>query len=306
MSPPKVSILVLNWNKKDMTIECIDSLKKIKYPNYEILVIDNGSTDGSYRAFKKMGDIKTVQTGKNLGYTGGNNAGMRKAKGDYVLVLNNDVIVDPDFLNELVRAAESDPQIGIVGPKVYYNHKKNVIFSAGGYTSKIMGLGILIGLNKIDRGQYEKQKKVNMIPGCCMLIKRKVLDKVGYFDDNFYIYFDEMDYCLRAIDSGFKCVYVPKSVIWHKVAGSTGDRDDGNYIYKPNKFRAYYVTRNRLYLIDKHANLLEKLLFLPWFVWLNAVSLVIYSATLKFDISKAILKGIRDNALNNMGKSKEF
>ena len=203
MNKPLVYILILNWNGKEDTLECLSSLKKIDYPNYKTIVIDNGSTDDSVKIInKKYPKIKIIENKKNLGYAEGNNVGIRyalKNKADYVLILNNDTIVDKKFLTELVKVGESNEKVGIVGPKVYHYG-----------TNKIQYLGIknlfwnlvmyrkVVGRNKEDEGQFDSFTDVDAVAGCSTLIKSNVLKKIGVLDKELFLYWEEVDLFQRA------------------------------------------------------------------------------------------------------------
>lgn len=227
MSYPKVSIIILNWNGKEDTIECLDSLKHITYPNYEILLVDNGSTDGSVNYFKKhYPEIELIENGENLGFAKGNNVAILKAMeqgSDYILLLNNDTIVDSDFLMELVKVAESDEKIGIVGPKIYYYNydgHKDVIWSAGGKISPLHEMVYShIGLNEKDAGQFDVSNKVDWISGAAILIKTPVLS-ITMLNPNYFFGNEDVEICIKARKKHLDVVYVPTSKIWHKVGAS--------------------------------------------------------------------------------------
>ena len=219
---PKVSLVVLNWNGLENTIECLESLQKITYANYEVIVVDNGSAGNDAQVLRERfgGYAHIIQNDRNYGYTGGNNIGMRHALSnsspDYFLILNNDVDVAPDFLTEMVNVAEGDDSIGIVGPKVYYYDFPNIIQSAGCRIGMRRGISTSIGNKEIDNGQYDAVREMDHVMGCCLLIKREVVEKVGMFDESYFCYWDEVDYCTRARKTGYKVIYAPKARMWHK------------------------------------------------------------------------------------------
>lgn len=223
MNYRKVSIIILNWNGLDDTIECLESLKKITYPNYEVIVVDNASSGNDLEVLReRYGDyILIIANDENYGYPEGNNIGMRYAlnKGvEYVLLLNNDTIVDPDFLSELVKVAESDSSAGIMGSKVQYYYHPNTIQAAGG---KIRWwLGVIKTYGGMDMGQYEEIAERDFVYATSALIKREVTEKIGLLDPFFFFGVEEFDYCTRAKRAGFKIIYVPKSKIWHKAGAS--------------------------------------------------------------------------------------
>lgn len=294
MEYPKVTILILNWNGKEDTIECLESLRHINYPNYDILLVDNGSIDGSVKCFRETyPDLEIIENGENLGFAEGNNVGIRKAMDngkDYMLLLNNDTVVDCGFLGELVEVAESDSKIGIVGPKIYYydyNGRKDVIWSAGGKINLITGKTSHINGQKIDDESLCKPTKVDYISGCAFLVKKDVFDKIGLLDPEYFAYFEEADFCVRA-SKIFECVYVPQGKIWHKVSKSTG----GNF----SPIMAYYLIRNRFLFTKKNGSkyLSKQAIFICAIFIYSAKKLLIYSFKFKMDVAKSICKGFRD------------
>jgi GT2 family glycosyltransferase len=222
MSAPHVVIVVLNWNGVDDTLECLESLSRLDYPAYEMMVVDNGSTDGSVPAIReRFPAVTIVENGENMGYAGGNNVGLRHAmaqEADYALLLNNDTVVDPAFLRILVDAAEAEPSAGITGPTVYYHAQPDVIWSAGGGIDWQRGDTRMVGLNERDEGQFGTEPRpVDFVAGCAMLVRRAVLEQAGLLDERFFVYYEESEWCVRAARAGFRIVYVPAAHIWHKI-----------------------------------------------------------------------------------------
>lgn len=224
MNLPKVSMIILNWNGVEDTIECLESLKKITYPNYEVIVVDNASSGNDVEVLReRYGNyIHVIANDENYGYPEGCNVGMRYAlkKGtDYILLLNNDIVVDPEFLTELVKVAESDPSIGLTGSKIYYYYHPNRIQSAGGkirwWLGDIEGYG-----GEEDMGQYDDVAERDLVFATSCLIKKKVIERISFLDPFFFFGVEEYDYCPRAKRAGFKVVYVPHSKVWHKWGAS--------------------------------------------------------------------------------------
>jgi len=223
---PLVYIVVLSWNGKEDTLECLKSLKAITYPNHRVLMVDNASTDGTEDAVRSaFPGVELIVNKTNLRYAGGNNVGIRHAiaKGsDYVLLLNNDTTVKPDFLNNLVSAAEAVSGAGMAAPKIYYYDAPERIWYAGGKISWWEGWISHIGVHETDLGQYDLQAETEYITGCCMLVKRSVIEEVGLFDEMYFIYGEDSDWSIRASRAGYKLLYVPSAVIWHKLSVSSG------------------------------------------------------------------------------------
>jgi hypothetical protein len=237
----KVFILILNWNSYEDTKKCLDSLKYLDYSNYEIIVIDNGSRDGSAEKIRKeYNEIKLIKNNANLGFAEGNNVGIRYAmerNADYVYLLNNDTIVDTAVLKELVNAAESDPKTGMAGSKIYFMDNPDVISFAGGGINWFRGRIYHIGEDQKDEGQFNKAMEVDYVTGCSLLVKREVIEKVGMMNPEYFRYVEETDWCVRAHRAGYKLIYVPSSILWHKYAASTGG---------PSPISEYYDARNSL------------------------------------------------------------
>lgn len=264
----KVAIIALNWNGRDDTLACLDSLSQLNYPDYEIIVVDNGSSDDSVAAVHAAyPQVTLIETGDNLGFVGGNNAGLERAraiKADYALLLNNDTEVEPNFLRLLVEAAESDPKVGMVGPMIYYFDRPQVIWSAGGAIDWDKGATHMMGLDEIDSGQFgDSYRPVDFVTGCALLIKMPLVEQVGMLDPRFFAYYEETEWCARVSRTGFKILHVPQAKIWHKI--SPAAREASPQVH-------YYMTRNRL-------------LFLK----LSQVGLMPWLKTLLFDYGRTLL-----------------
>lgn len=269
---PKVHIVILNWDGQEVLRACIDSIGKMDYPNYEITVVDNGSTDGSQTMVRDIFPKVHMITNKtNVGVAEGQNIGIRHAVddgADYILITNNDVTFDKKCLTELLKVAESDSKIGIVGPKIYYSEIPNKIWQAGRYINWTKGTCIIEG-NEIDTGQYDEQKEVDFLG--VILIKREVLERIGLYNAAFFAYWEDTDFCVRAHKAGFKVIYAPRAKIWHKVSYTTK---------KIKGFFEYHSTRNRFWFMKHHSRKQNYLIFLFYFFgyhfWLMSASYVIY------------------------------
>jgi len=230
MNHPKVSIIILNWNGLEDTVECLESLRKITYPNYDVVIVDNGSEGEDVRILReKFGDyIHIIENDRNYGFAEGNNIGirhtLRNSKSTYLLLLNNDMIVAPDFLTELVEVSESDAEIGIVGPKIYYydfDGRNDVIWYAGG---KIQWwrqwVYRHIGENDDDLPQYQTITSVDWITGAAMMLKRCIIEELSLLNPRYFFGNEDVEYCLKARKHGFKTIYVPSAKVWHKIGVS--------------------------------------------------------------------------------------
>ncbi len=281
-----VTIILLNWNNKEDTLDCIRSLKLIDYVPYSIIVADNGSSDDSVESIRtSFPDITVLENGANLGFAAGNNAGIKLAlqsNPEYVLLLNNDTVVDPEFLSRLVAVAESDPKIGITGPKIFYHSDPERIWFAGGIVDWRTGKTRHTGDGEIDAGKYNQVADVDFITGCALLIKSTVLREIGLLDDVMGFYYEDNDLCERARKAGYRIVYAPEAKVWHKIARSASKIKD---------FQLYYFTRNRLRFMRKHAGTLRLALFLPYYIiTFVLVKLAIALGQLKWSQARLILK----------------
>ena len=330
---PKIAVVILNWNGSEDTLECLESLRQIDYSNYNIILVDNASSDESLERIRKycrgeieikssffkysrrnkpaetieytkeesekresnFAEIVLIKNDKNYGFAEGSNIGIRYGLNnsdlDYILLLNNDTVVDSDFLRELVKVSENSHEIGFASPKTYYydfNNKQNVINFAGGSLNMFKGQSHSIGVNEVDNGQYDEIKTVEYGEGSCLLVKREVLEKIGLFDTKYFAYWEEADLCKRGFKAGYRSVYVPKAKIWHKISASTDD---------PTKL--YYYTRNKFWFMRKYANRTEYisflLLFFGFYFWNLTCKYTlygIYKRSLKQ--SNYFLKGIKN------------
>ncbi len=221
----RVAIIVLNWNGWKDTLECLASLQKLDYPSYEVVVVDNGSTDESVARIREAyPDVTLLEMGDNLGFAVGNNYGIRYALergADFVWVLNNDTVVDPGALDALVAEALSDRRVGLVGSKIYYFDQPDTVWFAGGAISMPTARTWHVGIDRIDVGQWDAARDVDYVNGCSMLVSRELMEDVGLLDRRFFLYFEETDWSIRARQKGWRVRYQPKAAIWHKESSST-------------------------------------------------------------------------------------
>jgi GT2 family glycosyltransferase len=250
----KVVIIILHYLGEEYTKLCLESVEKIRADGLKIeaMVVNNNPKEDLTDIKKEYSRFLFLETGENLGYVGGNNYGITRALrdgADYILVLNNDTIVDKSLILELVKAAESE-KAAVIGPKIYFAkgfeyHKKRykpadlgkVIWYAGGKIDWKNVNGFHRGVDEVDRGQYELSGATDFVTGCAVFIKRQVFETIGLFDERYFLYLEDLEFCQRAMKAGFKIIFAPKAKLWHYNAGSS---KVGGGLHD------YYITRNRL------------------------------------------------------------
>lgn len=244
---PKVSMVIVNWNREADTAECLYSLKRIDYSNHEIILVDNGSQDSSPDNIqRRFQNVKLIRNRVNKGFAEGNNVGIREAlkrNADYILLLNNDTVVEADFLSSLVNVAEADSCIGMASPKINFYHDRDTIWFAGGSFLPFIEKPSHLYYGQKDIGQVQDVTETEWISGCCMLIKREVLEKIGLLDADYFNNYEDVDFCVRAKRAGYKIAVVPQAKIYHKFASSMGGK------FSP--FYTYFRTRNNLLFFKK-------------------------------------------------------
>ena len=255
----KVSIIVLTWNALELTLTQLEDIGKLDTKNLkaETIVVDNGSTDDTVKVLRKYKlpnmPFKLIENSDNLGFATGNNTGIRDAFGrkiNYFLLLNNDLILPKDFLVKLVKVAQKNKKIGLLSPKMYFakgyeyhkdRYKKSdlgkVFWYAGGEIDWDNIYSSHRGVDEVDKGQYDKQEETDVANGASLLIRRKVVEDIGYLTDKMFLYWEDADYSERARRAGWKVVYTPATYLWHKVSQASGIG---------SKLNDYFLTRNRL------------------------------------------------------------
>ena len=265
MPAPNVYIIVLNYNRKDDTLDCLDSLYKMDFPNFRVVMVDNGSKDGTALAvMESYPHAHVIENRRNLMFSEGNNVGIRAALAegaDYVMLLNNDTVVAPDMLSKMVGAMKAHPEAGMAGPMIYYYPPKDgapeLIWYAGGIVKLWQGLTAHRGIRERDTGQYNEVEYTDYVTGCALLATRECLEKVGLLDPSYYIYAEDADLTMRACLAGFKLLFVPNAKMWHKVSSSTG----GEF----SAFKIKNKIRSNLRFFIRYAKP-HHWLTIPWFV----------------------------------------
>lgn len=261
----RLSVVILNYNGTQNTIDCLKSIEKAEHVSSQIkiIVVDNNSKNGLDDKLSNFQNVTLIANKRNLGFSGGMNIGIKKAieyKTDYVLILNNDTIVDRLFFNKLLQNLHKDE---ITAPKIYFakgsefykNRYKSsdlgkIIWFAGGKIDWDNVIGLHRGVDEIDMGQFSTEEQVDFATGACMLVPKQIFKKIGFFDEKYFLYLEDMDFCVRAKKAGFKITYKPKAIVWHKNAASSGGSG--------STLQDYYISRNRLLFAFKFAKLKTK------------------------------------------------
>jgi GT2 family glycosyltransferase len=241
---PLVYVLVPNWNSYDHIIPCVESLEYTDYPNFQIVLIDNGSTNHSEAILRaRFPNYHFIQTSANLGYAGGNNVGIAYALeqgAEYIQILNNDTLVASNTLSLLVNAMLADPQVAHCGSKVYYIEESKMIFSAGATIDLWQGKALQRSAHQIDVGQFDDPAYVDYICGCCLLTHSDLVRKIGLMLEDYFLYYEDAEWGMRYHTAGFKLLYLPCAQIWHREGGSSGGHLEPDVLY--------YNVRNGLLL----------------------------------------------------------
>ena len=244
MQAPLVTIVIICWNNKRYLEDCLSSVLSQIYPNIEVFLADNASSDGSADYVRRnFPSITVIQNERNLGFAEGNNVAMRQAKGKYIFTLNPDTKMNNNCIEELVKVAERDKDIGSCSPKILLFDDPKRINSAGGDMVLRTGDNIARGFYSIDDGRYDKEEEVFGSSASASFYRKKVLNKVGLFDKDLFTYYEDVDMNWRFKLAGWKCIYVPNAIVYHHHAGTLDD-------YNPIKI--FYLHRNKLYVILKN------------------------------------------------------
>ena len=289
------SIIIPTINKEKDLIRCIDSIKEsIKKTNIsdgEIIVVDDYSINRSYSSLKNLHpDVKILFNERNRGFGGSCNHGIKNAKGDVIIILNDDTIVSKNWLNEIIKPLE-DPKCGISTCKILFLEKRNnkdIIWYAGGFLSPFLPrISWHRGYKELDVGQYDKGEKVSFATGCAMAFRKDFIDKVGLFDESFFLYFEDVDLSIRALKAGYYIYYTPKAIVWHAESMST-KRESKFWIYHRERSRYIFVKKNFFYLLPLFI-FYYFIFYFPQTIWFAIKNKDIKLITYSF---KGFLKGL--------------
>lgn len=300
----KLAVILVNYNGKKYNAACIDSILAstgIEAP--KIIVVDNASQDDSmcrleeqYRGRKQL---ELIRLDNNYGFSYANNVGMRRALkwgADHVLLLNNDTEIRPDMLLRLQECAQRHPDSMIV-PKIYYSDDRKRIWSAGGAISSVVRKGRHIGINEIDEGQYDQERKIGFATGCCLWIPVEILKRAGMLDERFFLYYEDTEYSFRLQKLGIPIFYCPDAVMYHKVGASS--KGAGSALC------AYYIARNWLLCNRQHLGGRYPL-FVLYYMANRAACCLIWLMQGRIELVRATIKGIRDYREGKFGRSADY
>lgn len=257
---PLISLITINYNQAVVTCDLLESTRTLTYPRYEIIVVDNGSREDPTDLIRRGNypNVTVVVSPENLGFSGGNNLGIQHARGDYYFLLNNDTIVTPNLLEQLLAPFYQDSTIGVTCPKIRYFDEPTIIQYAGYHPlNQYTGQTWAVGLKEPDQGQYDQPGPTFFAHGAAMLVSRVVLDRAGSLDDSFFLYYEELDWSARIRRAGFQIYYQAEALIYHRESMSVG---------KANALKVYYHTRNRLWFMRRNvAGLPLRIFYLYYF-----------------------------------------
>ncbi len=259
-TPPLVYVVTLTWNRRQDTIDCLASLTRMTYPNYQVLVVDNASSDGTPDAIRDLfPEAELLANDRNHGFQGGFNIGMRhalKCGAQFILVINNDTIVQPDMLDELMAYAGA-PDVGMLAPKIFYFAEPTRIWSVGGDRHPITFEVTHKGDGQLDCGQWDQVIERDFLTGCAILISVELLKRIGLFDTGYHpAYYEDADLCVRARNAGFRLLLVPSARMWHKVASSSGGAD--------SPYERYLMARHSVRYFRKYVRGWRWLIVVPY------------------------------------------
>jgi len=265
-----VNLFVLNWNGRDLTLDCLSSLEKITYPNVKIYVIDNGSSDNSVTEIRnQFPDYEIIGLPENYGFARGNNAGFElvKQKADYTIFLNNDTIVDPNFVEPLINAMESNSTVKQSTPKIFYADNLDYIWFGGGKVNLWAGWIRHLGIRQKDSMQFSFNRNVDYATGCCVCMRTVDFESIGMFDESFLMYGEDVDLSLRFRKQGGQILFVPESKIWHKVSSSIGTQ------FSIRKWKRKNI--GKMKLVTKHVHPAQLPIVMPLAILVSILELFI-------------------------------
>ncbi|HEY2726327.1 MAG TPA: glycosyltransferase family 2 protein [Parafilimonas sp.] len=300
INKPLISIITVNYNNAHITADLLRSILRLEYSNIEVIVVDNGSSENPCEKLKKIiPSANIILSKKNLGFAGGNNLGIKAAKGDYLFFVNNDTELSPQILDGLLEVFEDYPDAGVVSPKFHYYYAPGTIEFAGyNAINSFTGRNSMVGCRTKDEGQYDVISKTNYAHGGGMMVSRKVIDEVGLMPEVYFLYYEEFDWCEQIKRKGYNIYYQYKSLIYHKESMSVG---------KKSTLKTFYLNRNRILFMRRNLKGLSFLGFAFYYTFFtlpkNTINFLFKKET---DHLKAFWKGLMWNLSNHNIKNTEL
>lgn len=286
---PLVSIITVNYRQMEVTCDLLRSIAKLNYPSLETIVVDNGAVEDCTSTFKsQLADVEVIVSEENLGFAGGNNLGIKKAKGDFIFLVNNDTVISDGLIEALVARCQQTG-VGAASPKIKYFDTPDVIQYAG-FTpvNPLTGRNQAIGQGEVDHGQHDQPRQVPYAHGAAMMLSREVIERVGMMPDHFFLYYEELDWCEQIRRAGYEIWYEPTGFILHKESISTG---------KASPLKTKYLTRNRILFMRRNFSRLESGTFLLFFC---LVSFPVHSIKLLLQGNTQNLKALASGAWSGL------
>jgi len=290
---PFVSIITINYNQLAITCAFLASLKKLTYSNYEVIVIDNASSDDPTQTIRnQFPNVRLYKSTINLGFTGGNNVGLKLAKGDFFFIVNNDTeVTDPNLIEALLQPFFDDESIGMVSPKIrYYDHPNVIQFAGYNKINSFTGRNSQVGDRETDRGQFDVPGYTHYANGAAMMVSREVVEKVGVFTEHFFLCYEELDWSAQTIKHGFKIYYQSIVFLLHKESMSIG---------KISPLKTYYNNRNRIMFMRRNTNAFQFSCFMAYLcIFTIPKNIVTFLVKRQLDHLKAFMSAIKWNLDN--------
>jgi GT2 family glycosyltransferase len=285
---PPVGVVIVNHNLKDSLRETLESFQKVNYPDLRIVVSDNASTDGSQEMVRTLfPEVRLLAHETEQGYARAASLGMQALLDStkYIFSTTNDVIVDPEIIHALVQYAEQHPDAGVLGTRIYFFDRPQVLWHAGGVINRLHGHVTHIGLNREDHPRYDSPRECDFVSGCGFLLRSDLLKRVGCFKEDLIFYSEDADLCYRIRESGYKVVYVPAAKMWHKTSTT---------LAKNRPLQLHYSTRNALYLLQRHKAGWYPLSLLTYLTLVCPGKMLMFGLLGRWGNAAGIFRGLRD------------
>ena len=290
---PSIAIILVNWNGYAFTVACLDSLRQLEFPDFKVILVDNASQNEEGKKLKnEFSEIDLIENRANLGFAGGNNVGIKKALDEgysHVMLLNNDTLVEPDFLGQMMRRFRNNPKLGLVQPLIFFLHDRKKIWSAGGKWNQLYCRSITLGDRKSTEECQPKNQELDWATGCCMLISRNALLKVGLLNESYFAYFEDVEWSLRFREKGYAIELAADSVIYHE-AGASSKKKHSEGTLSAKVF--YYHVRNQFYLVRSVSSFPQILLPAMYHLFRFALWMGYFCIRGRFQKLKAVARGI--------------